>query len=73
LVVAYVRAIAFEVQAAKELAADPLNTRWLAVWEKAGRSMVALAAKLRLCPQSRQHPRTTARMPPQSGPRPWTT
>ena len=70
LVHAYVRAIALETWAAKELTADPLNTKLLLIWEKASRAMVAIAAKLRLCPQSRQNSKTAARMPP-VGPRPW--
>jgi hypothetical protein len=34
---------------------------WNAVLEKAHRSSVALAAKLRLCPQARADPKTIAR------------
>jgi hypothetical protein len=69
LVVAYGRAIGFEQRAAQELAADPTSTRWLAVWEKAQRAMVALALRLRLSPQSRT--RTGAKSPDRHGPRPW--
>ena len=72
LVHAYVRAIALEQQAAKLLAANPTDSKQLAVWEKSTRALVSLSARLRLCPQSRQHPRTTARMPPNDLPRPWT-
>jgi len=34
------------------------------VWEKANRNMVALSARLRLCPQSRQ-PNNPTRRPPE--------
>lgn|SRR5262245_28150323 len=71
LLCAYCRAIVFEERAGRELTQDPTNTKWLAVWEKAGRAIVQLAGKLRLSPQSRQHATTTARMSTYSGPRPW--
>src|SRR5262245_34275641 len=70
LVCAYTRAIRFESFAAGELAQDPTNSKMLALWEKSSRAIVALSAKLRLNPQSRQHARTTQRLPP-PGPRPW--
>ena len=71
LVAAYVRAICFEARAAEELRKDPVNTRWLSLWEKSNRAMVALAGKLRLCPLSRQDPKSAGReqVP---GKRPWT-
>ena len=70
LVVNYVRAIALEQRAAGELAKDPVNTRWLALWEKASRQMTASAARLRLSPQSRQSARAAGREPTLVA-RPW--
>jgi hypothetical protein len=71
LLCAYVRAISIEQQAATQLTADPTDGKSLVLWEKATRALVSLSLRLRLSPQSRQHPRSTARMPP-AGPRPWT-
>jgi hypothetical protein len=72
LVTAYCRAVHLERWSAAQLGEDPESTRMLALWEKSGRALVALAAKLRLCPAARQHPRTAARMrAPSSGPAPW--
>jgi hypothetical protein len=68
----YCRAISLERRAAAALARDPFDSKALLLWEKSSRAMVAIAAKPRLCPSARQHPRSTARMPPHSGPRPWT-
>jgi hypothetical protein len=71
LLSSYVRAIVLEERAARELGLNPLDKGWLGVWEKSGRALVSLAARLRLSPQSRQHPRTAARLPEQAFPRPW--
>src|SRR5262245_50765797 len=46
LLCAYVRAIALETRAAQELREHPLDSKALTVWEKAGRSMVSLSARL---------------------------
>ena len=72
LLCAYCRAIVLEVRAARELAQSPLDNKWLSLWEKSSRAMVALAGKLRLCPQSRLDPKSAhrERVP---GPRPWGT
>jgi hypothetical protein len=67
----YCRAISLEQRAAVALERDPFDSKALLLWEKSSRAMVAIAAKLRLCPSARQHPRSTARMPPHTGPRPW--
>jgi hypothetical protein len=53
LVCAYVRAIALEERAAAQLRKTPADGKWLAVWEKAQRAMVALSLRLRLSPQAR--------------------
>ena len=70
LLATYCRAINFEQEAAKQLALNPADARQLIVWEKASKIFANLAVKLRLAPQSRQHPRTTGRMVP-SIPTPW--
>jgi hypothetical protein len=69
LLCAYVHAVVLEASAAKKLAKG--DSRALATWEKASRAMVALAAKLRLCPQSRLDPKTVARQQVRVGPFPW--
>jgi hypothetical protein len=53
LVCAYVRAIALEERAAVQLRKTATDSKWLAVWEKAQRAMVALSLRLRLSPQAR--------------------
>jgi hypothetical protein len=72
LLSAYARAICLEARAAEELRADPLHARWLSVWEKSNRVVVALSMRLRLSPQSRQDPKSAHRERPPGGPRPWT-
>jgi hypothetical protein len=71
LVVAYVQAIFFEREAARQMKANPAEGKHVTAWEKSTKVLVALSARLRLCPQSRQHPRSAARAPAYSGPRPW--
>lgn len=71
LISVYVRAICLEERAARELNADPTSTRWLAIWEKAGRQVIAAAMRLRLSPQSRTAPRVIARQQHDVGPGPW--
>ena len=44
---------------------------WIVVQEKACRALVALSARLRLCPQSRLDPKTVGRQREARGPRPW--
>ena len=58
LVLAYVRGIAFERAAAEQLKANPAEGKYVVAWERAIKVLVALSARLRLCPQSRQHPQT---------------
>jgi hypothetical protein len=70
LLCAYTRAIAIEQLAARQLSANPVDGKALALWEKATRALVALSMRLRLSPQSRMHPRTAASMPPARA-RPW--
>jgi phage terminase small subunit len=58
LLESYARAILLERKAYRmlEMEGEVLSTRtnaWLVVAEKAGRQIVALSARLRLCPQSR--------------------
>jgi phage terminase small subunit len=53
LVCAYCRAIVLEQRAAAQLRKTPTDSKWLAVWEKAQRAMVALSLRLRLSPQAR--------------------
>jgi len=71
LLCSYCRAIVLEQRAAAALDRDPFDKTAMLLWEKSSRAMTALAAKLRLCPSARQHPRSTARAPSYSGPRPW--
>ena len=70
LLAAYARAIVFEACAAADLTKDPTNSKALALWEKASRSMVALAMRLRLSPQSRATAKTVGRQGPRL-PVPW--
>jgi hypothetical protein len=71
LLASYCRAAVLEQRSARELAANPLDHKWLAVWEKSTRALVSLSLRLKLSPQSRQHPKTTARMPERIGRQPW--
>ena len=70
LLYSYVRAIDLETRAAKALADDPCDSKWLAVWEKSVRAMTALSMRLRLSPQARLANRDVGREKP-VGPRPW--
>src|SRR5262245_61019611 len=72
LIEAYAQAISLSRQAWSELSTngpviDGRPSAWITVLEKAHRSLVALAARLRLAPQSRADSRSTARA---AGPRP---
>jgi hypothetical protein len=67
VLVVYCRAIAMEQWAAARLRKAP-DGKWLAVWERAARTVTVLSAKLRLCPQSR---RQYAKPGPPPGPKPW--
>jgi hypothetical protein len=53
VLVVYCRAIVMEQLAATRLRKAP-DSKWLAVWERAARTITTLSAKLRLCPQSRR-------------------
>jgi hypothetical protein len=65
LLVAYVQATLL----GRKMARNPSN---VAVWEKAVRVQLALAARLRLAPQSRVDPKTIGRQQQQRvGPAPW--
>lgn len=44
---------------------------WIVIQEKCVRAMVSLSMRLRLSPQSRVDPKTLARQPQYSGPKPW--
>ena len=50
---------------------DGKPSPWIVVQDKAVRAMVALSMRLRLSPQSRTDPKTLARQPQYSRPRPW--
>jgi hypothetical protein len=63
LLITYVQAALL----ARELGRDPKKTR---EWERAARTMAALAVRLRLTPQSRKRPETIARQR-QNGIAPW--
>ena len=76
----YVEAIALAEQAAHALRKGVVEGRkmnpWIVVQEKAHRSIVALAARLRLAPQSRYDARAGARTAGKlgsayDGPKPW--
>jgi len=54
LLTQYCESSALAARATLELQRDDCAPRWLQLWENANRNMVALAARLRLCPQSRQ-------------------
>jgi hypothetical protein len=64
----YVQACLLARAVVKRAADDP---GMLVAWEKAVRTQMALATKLRLTPQTRTDPKTLARKQPYSGPRPW--
>jgi phage terminase small subunit len=50
---------------------DGKSSAWIVVQEKCVRGLVALSARLRVCPQSRTDPKVTGRQRPQLYPRPW--
>jgi phage terminase small subunit len=54
LLIQYCESANLAERAAKELQRDDAEAVWLVRWEKANRNMVALSARLRICPQSRQ-------------------
>jgi hypothetical protein len=54
LLARYANATVFSEQAEARLAADPNDSKALALWEKSTRTMGALALRLRLGPQSRR-------------------
>lgn len=54
LLVQYAEAAALAERAVRELQRDDAKASWLTRWEKACRTLTALSARLRICPQSRQ-------------------
>ena len=61
-----------ELERAGSVTADGRTSPWLIALEKAHRSASALAARLRLCPQSRVSARAAGRQkPPPARPRIW--
>jgi phage terminase small subunit len=54
LLIQYCEAAALAERAVRELQREDAKASWLTRWEKATRTMVALSARLRICPQSRQ-------------------
>jgi len=64
LLTQYCESAALAARATQELQREDAPARWLQVWEKANRNMVALSARLRLCPQSRQ-PNNPSRKAPE--------
>jgi len=54
LLIQYCEAAALAERAIRELQRDDAKASWLTRWEKANRVLVALSARLRICPQSRQ-------------------
>jgi phage terminase small subunit len=50
----YCESAALAERAVRELQREDTGAGWLAKWEKANRNLVALSARLRICPQSRQ-------------------
>ena len=56
LLCSYCESAALIERAVRELQQPDVapSPRWLTVWEKANRNLVALSARLRICPQSRQ-------------------
>ncbi len=61
----YCETVVLAAQASHNLAREPVLgakiNPWLIVLEKADRALATLALRLRICPQSREHPRSTAR------------
>jgi hypothetical protein len=53
LLIQYCEAAAMAERAVKELQNDDAKMHWLTRWEKATRTMIALAMRLRISPQSR--------------------
>ena len=54
LLIQYTEAATLAERAMRALQDDDAPSVWLTRWEKATRTMVALSARLRICPQSRQ-------------------
>jgi len=54
LLIQYTEATTLAERAMRALQDDDAPSVWLTRWEKATRTMVALSARLRICPQSRQ-------------------
>ena len=65
LLVQYVEASAMATRAVQELQNDDAKASWLIRWEKACRTLTALSARLRICPQARQ-PNNPSRSQPKS-------
>ena len=63
LLARYANAVVFTEQAEARLQADPDDTKALALWEKATRTMSGLALRLRLGPQSRREKAKAPRGP----------
>ena len=59
----YVESVSLAARATQELQRDDPPARWLTLWEKANRNMVALSARLRLSPQSRMPNNPTRKSP----------
>jgi hypothetical protein len=59
LLVQYTEACALAQRSVRELQHDDAKACWLTRWEKANRVLVALSARLRICPQARQPNRPT--------------
>ena len=68
LLVSFVQATLLSRQAATRAATDATA---LAAWEKATRMQATLATRLRLAPQARTHPKSTARQLPKTLRPPW--
>ena len=54
LLVQYCEAAALAARAIRELQRDDAKAAWRTRWEKANSVLVALSARLRICPQARQ-------------------
>ena len=67
LLLAYIQAILVSQDAVKRVVDDPAA---LVIWEKSTRLLSSLAARLRLCPQSRIDGRVAGKQPQQFPP-PW--
>ena len=59
LLVQYCEAAALAERSMRELQHDDAKATWLTRWEKACRTLTALSARLRICPQARQPNRPT--------------